>query len=74
MQKCCLNLLVPTHKLKVQPGKTYCTKTCYGTVNKKANVVPLAWDKDSKNGPDDTNHSMSILIVLLVTPGNLAKW
>ena len=73
-QKWYLNLLVPTHKLKVQPGKTYCTKTCYVAANKKATGVPPAWNKDSKNGPEDTNHSMSILIAWLVTPGNLAKW
>ena len=69
-----LNLLVTTHKLKVQPGKTYYTKTCYVAANKKANVVPLAWTKDDKNGPDNTNHSMSILIAWLVTTGNLATW
>ena len=73
-QKCYLNLLVATHKLKVQPGKTYCTKTCYVAANKKANVVPLAWNKNGKNGPNNPNHSMAILIGWLVTPGNLAKW
>ena len=67
-------MLVTTHKLKVQPCKTYYTKTCYVAANKKANVVPLVWNKDGKNGPVNPNHSMSILIEWLVMPGNLAKW
>ena len=66
-------MLVPTQKLKVQPGQTYCTKTCYVAANKKANLVPPAWNNAGKNRSNDTNHSMSILIAWLVTPWNLAK-
>ena len=71
--KCYLALLVPGHKLKEQPGKLYCTKNCYVAGNKKDNAVPLAWVKDGKNGSDDPNNSMTLLIRWLVCPGNLAK-
>ena len=47
--KCYVTLLVAGHNLKEQPSKMYCTKTCYVAANKKANAVPLAWEKDDNN-------------------------
>ena len=52
-------------------------ETYYAASNKNANQTPPTWEKDDKHGPNDTNHSMLILIAWLiawlVVPGNFAK-
>merc|ERR1712086_262594 len=73
-KQCYLASLVPRYQLKEQPGKLYCTKACYIAGNKKDNTPIIAWEKDGKNGTDDPNNSMALLIQWVVEPGNLAKW
>ena len=72
-KQCYLASLVPRYELEEQPGKLYCTKSCYIAGNKNNNAVPISWGKDGKNGTDDPNNSMTLLIRWLVQPGNLAK-
>ena len=58
----------PSHELKV-----FCNKTCYTKARKEANIR-LQWDKDGKDGLEDPNNSMRILIEWLTTGSNWLKY
>ena len=54
-----------------------CSKTCYNRVNKTFSQQPtsrIPWDKDGREGPDDPNHSLRILLDWLLKEGNYRKF
>ena len=54
-----------------------CSKTCYNRVNKMFSQQPtsrISWDKDRQEGPDDSNHSLQILLDWLLKEGNYQKF
>ena len=53
-----------------------CSKTCHNKVEKAIIHQPtrLPWDKDGRNGPDDPNNSMNILMEWLMEEGNYSRF
>ena len=54
-----------------------CSKTCYNKVKKSIVQQPsnrIPWDKDGKEGPNDTNNSLRILLDWLLQEGNYRKF
>lgn len=53
-----------------------CSKTCYNWVEKNFINTPtrIPWEKDGKEGPNDPNSSINILMNWLTTEGNYGKF
>ena len=54
-----------------------CSKTCYNKVQKTIVQQPsnrIPWDKDGKDGPNDTNNLLRILLDWLLQEGNYRKF
>jgi hypothetical protein len=52
-----------------------CTKGCYNTICKSGRDSNRGtWDSDGKNGPEDPNTSMKILLDWMTTEGNYSKF
>ena len=67
---CHQGLIVQKHKVNqlVDPANNdelyVCSKTCYNKVEKAIVNQPsrIPWDKDGRNGPNDPNNSMKVLL------------
>lgn len=58
--------------------KVTCTKRCYDVAERQARASKrksegefIAWNKDGKDGPDDSYHSEAIIIKWMMNPFNL---
>ena len=77
----CVQTLITKHELEsidnpddsLTPILHFCKKKCYGLVMRainSADELQIPWNKDRKNGEDDPNNSMALLIKLLTKQGN----
>lgn len=81
-QPCYENSVLAKHKVPQLKDPvnnlTYhvCSKTCYNKIEKQFINQPtrLPWDKDGKNGPDDPNSSLRILLDWLLQEGHYSRY
>ena len=77
----CVENLILKHGLEslndpddnLTPILHFCNKKCYRVVMRvinSADYLQIPWNKDGKNGEDDSNNSMALLIKWLTKQGN----